>query len=106
MKKHLFCVGVEFRKASDETGSYAYLTAYLGADDLHEAIDRVQKQLEKKAIKYCSFVVAGLSMPIVMMVSAQLKKVMLPLKQTYCSTMKSIMANCSNGQSTMAMNTE
>ena len=51
MKKHLFCVGVEFRKASDETGSYAYLTAYLGADDLHEAIDRVQKQLEQEGNK-------------------------------------------------------
>ena len=51
MKKHLLCVGVEFRKASDETGSYAYLTAYLGADDLHEAIDRVQKQLEQEGNK-------------------------------------------------------
>lgn len=29
MKNHLFCVGIEFKKASDPSESYAYVTAYL-----------------------------------------------------------------------------
>ena len=33
MKNHLFCVGIEFKKASEQTASYAYRTAYLGAND-------------------------------------------------------------------------
>ena len=38
MKNHLFCVGIEFKKASDPSESYAYRTAYLGAKNIDEAI--------------------------------------------------------------------
>ena len=48
MKNHLFCVGIEFKKASEQTASYAYQTAYLGANDIYEAIHRVEKQLKQE----------------------------------------------------------
>lgn len=48
MKNHLFCVGIEFKKASEQTASYAYRTAYLGANDIYEAIHRVEKQLKQE----------------------------------------------------------
>ena len=48
MKKYLFCVGIEFKKASEQTASYAYRTAYLGANDIYEAIHRVEKQLKQE----------------------------------------------------------
>jgi hypothetical protein len=48
MKKYLFCVGIEFKKASDPSESYAYVTAYLGAKNIDEAIQRVEKQLEQE----------------------------------------------------------
>ena len=48
MKNHLFCVGIEFKKASDPSESYAYVTAYLGAKNIDEAIQRVEKQLEQE----------------------------------------------------------
>ena len=48
MKNHLFCVGIEFKKASDPSESYAYRTAYLGAKNIDEAIQRVEKQLEQE----------------------------------------------------------
>ena len=38
MKNHLFCVGIEFKKASDPSESYAYVTAYLGAKNIDEAM--------------------------------------------------------------------
>ncbi len=53
MKNHLFCVGVELRKASEQAdqgasaSSYAYLNVYLGANDVREALDRVENQLKQ-----------------------------------------------------------
>lgn len=48
MKKYLFCVGIEFRETSNRSGSYAYVTAYLGAKNIDEAIQLVKKQLEQE----------------------------------------------------------
>jgi hypothetical protein len=48
MKKYIFCVGIEFKKASDSSGSYAYVTAYVGAENIEEAIQQVKKQLEQE----------------------------------------------------------
>lgn len=52
MKNHLFCVGIEFQKGFEKTAtSYAYLTVYLGADDIQEAIERVEKHFEQQGNK-------------------------------------------------------
>ena len=47
MKNHLFCVGIEFKKASDPSESYAYVTAYLGAKNIDEAKTLVLKGAEE-----------------------------------------------------------
>ena len=53
MKNHLFCVGVELRKTAEQasqslpTSSYAYMNAYVGANDLREALEQVEKQLKQ-----------------------------------------------------------
>ena len=56
MKNHLFCIGVELRKTgqSAETAdnqtpasSFTNFNVYVGANDLHEALSRVQQQLQQ-----------------------------------------------------------
>lgn len=55
MKNHLFCVGVELRQTSNSTedqantpsSSYLYLNAFVGANDLREALAHVEQQLEQ-----------------------------------------------------------
>lgn len=51
MKNHLFCVGVEVTSAAGGQRSEAFvsaqLNAYVGANDLHEALSRVEQALQR-----------------------------------------------------------